>query len=156
METRKCKKCPNTYDLTEKFWYIRKETGTITTHTCKECVKKASKTSRDNALSKDRASVNKTAWSRRIQNNYGITLEAYTAIMEAHTECTICGKNPSGKFSDKLVYDHCHTTGKFRGVLCNKCNIGIGALGDTSEDLKNALEYLLTAEKEIASNSFNE
>ncbi len=143
METRKCKKCPNTYDLTEEYWYVRKESGTITAHTCKQCVKKASKVNRDKALALDRKKYNSTSWSRRIKNKYGITLEEYTAIMAVHTKCTICNKVPTGKFSDKLVYDHCHTTGKFRGVLCNKCNVGIGALGDTAADVYNALQYLL-------------
>lgn len=150
METRKCKKCPNTYPLTEKFWYVRKETGTITTHTCKQCVKDAASNNRKKAKSKDKDAYNKAQWARRVQNKYGITLDEYTKIMNNSKSCTICDKTPSGKFSDKLVYDHCHTTGKFRGVLCNKCNIGIGALGDTSSDLKKALEYLLQAEEKIS------
>jgi hypothetical protein len=43
---------------------------------------------------------------------------------------------------DKLVVDHDHTTGKFRGWLCKRCNLGIGKLGDNLEGLKKAVKYL--------------
>ena len=42
--------------------------------------------------------------------------------------------------------DHCHITGKFRGWLCGKCNMGIGALGDSIQGLQRAIEYLKRAE----------
>lgn len=38
--------------------------------------------------------------------------------------------------------DHCHITGAFRGWLCRRCNLGIGLLGDTAEDLRAGLKYL--------------
>ena len=38
--------------------------------------------------------------------------------------------------------DHCHTTNVFRGWLCRPCNMGIGLLGDTLEDLRAAVDYL--------------
>ena len=151
METRKCKKCPKSYPLTEEYWYVRKETGVISTHTCKECVKLAAKENRQN----NRERSNATNWAGRIRREYGISMEEYTAIMSSHTSCTICTKVPTGKFSDKLVYDHCHTTGKFRGVLCNKCNVGLGALGDTAADLYRAYTYLNNIEKELSSNDCN-
>lgn len=55
------------------------------------------------------------------------------------TLCECCG-NPSGKYRFNL--DHSHTTGKFRGWLCNKCNAAIGALGDTLEGVLRAAAYL--------------
>lgn len=51
--------------------------------------------------------------------------------------CEICKKeNP------KLVVDHDHDTGEFRGMLCTSCNTGLGKLGDSAERLIMALEYL--------------
>jgi len=56
-------------------------------------------------------------------------------------KCAICGRPWE-------VVDHDHATGIVRGLLCQRCNKGIGALGDTSERLSAALDYLVTTEKE--------
>jgi hypothetical protein len=54
------------------------------------------------------------------------------------TPCECCGK------SDKsLVYDHRHSDNKFRGWICQSCNIGIGRLGDCIEGVEKAVAYLL-------------
>ena len=55
--------------------------------------------------------------------------------------CAICSisKKDNGK---DLAVDHCHSTGKIRGLLCNKCNPAIGFLQDSPEIAKNALEYI--------------
>ena len=60
-----------------------------------------------------------------------------TAPQRPHA-CECCGK-----VSDSpLVLDHDHETGKFRGWICAKCNLGLGRLGDTIESLMRAVEYL--------------
>ena len=53
--------------------------------------------------------------------------------------CAICGKPEVGR---RLNIDHDHATGLVRGLLCRKCNAGIGLLGDNIEGLEAALEYL--------------
>jgi hypothetical protein len=50
--------------------------------------------------------------------------------------CECCGAKA------KLVVDHCHKTGKFRGWLCQRCNQGIGKLGDDLNGVKKAYKYL--------------
>ena len=50
--------------------------------------------------------------------------------------CECCGR------AAKLALDHCHSTGKFRGWLCQACNTGIGKLGDTMDGLRTAMKYL--------------
>lgn len=52
------------------------------------------------------------------------------------TQCAICGA------TDKLCWDHNHATGKFRGTLCNTCNLGIGLLKDSPYLLERAIEYV--------------
>tara|TARA_B100001250_G_scaffold64349_1_gene50760 strand:+ start:2548 stop:2859 length:312 start_codon:yes stop_codon:yes gene_type:complete len=52
----------------------------------------------------------------------------------SHCEC--CGLKTT------LSLDHDHDTGKFRGWLCEACNIGIGKLGDNLFGLKKAMRYL--------------
>lgn len=39
--------------------------------------------------------------------------------------------------------DHDHITGKFRGWLCRPCNMGLGLLGDTLQDLQASIDYLM-------------
>ena len=51
--------------------------------------------------------------------------------------CECCGK-----VTEKLVVDHCHDKLRFRGWICQNCNIGIGRLGDNIEGLQNAMLYL--------------
>jgi hypothetical protein len=55
--------------------------------------------------------------------------------------CEICGNPPSGRLT-VLCVDHCHTTKKFRGWLCNNCNIGLGNFKDNQMTLSNAIRYL--------------
>jgi hypothetical protein len=63
------------------------------------------------------------------------------AVLEQQQEglCAIC----RGRL--RLVVDHDHQTGVVRGLLCNGCNMGLGALGDTVESLERALRYLHAA-----------
>lgn len=52
-------------------------------------------------------------------------------------KCSICKKTVS-----RLNVDHCHKTGKTRGLLCTNCNIGLGNFKDNIEILKRAIKYL--------------
>ncbi len=73
---------------------------------------------------------------------YGITSEERAEILaQQNSACAICDK-PESDFNCKLSVDHCHVTGKVRGLLCKKCNSGIGLLKDSVENLKKALAYL--------------
>lgn len=42
----------------------------------------------------------------------------------------------------RLFIDHCHDTGKVRGLICNACNIGLGVFKDNPEILEQATVYL--------------
>jgi ssDNA-binding Zn-finger/Zn-ribbon topoisomerase 1 len=50
--------------------------------------------------------------------------------------CAICGSNRN------MRYDHDHATGKFRAWLCNRCNVLLGNVGDSTELLAKAIQYL--------------
>ena len=67
-----------------------------------------------------------------------ITKNLHKTAPQRPQACECCGK-----VSDSpLVLDHDHETGKFRGWICIKCNLGLGRLGDTIESLMRAVEYL--------------
>ncbi len=56
------------------------------------------------------------------------------------TVCEICNKLCTENI--RLSLDHCHTTGKFRGWLCNKCNRSLGQLGDNLPSIQRVITYL--------------
>jgi hypothetical protein len=79
---------------------------------------------------------------------FGITISEYNNIyIKQNGVCAICfnpeiitGKN---KIIKRLSLDHCHTTGKIRGLLCHKCNTAIGLMNDSAILLDKAKKYLL-------------
>ena len=74
--------------------------------------------------------------------SYGITLPMYKNILRKQNyRCAICRKKPNKK---RLSVDHNHKTGKVRGLLCYKCNTGLGMLRDNPYIVQQALEYLKT------------
>lgn len=54
--------------------------------------------------------------------------------------CAICGVKP-----DALAVDHCHATGRVRGLLCNKCNWGLGMFDDSLDIMASAASYLINS-----------
>lgn len=62
---------------------------------------------------------------------YGICKEDFN-----YTECYLCGSH------HKLCIDHCHKTGKNRGLLCSSCNFALGHFKDDKTVLEKAIKYL--------------
>jgi hypothetical protein len=72
---------------------------------------------------------------------HGIELEDFERILAEQGQCCgLCGKNLRDR-RDRQI-DHCHTTGRVRGVLCFTCNKGLGMLGDNESGLLRAVDYL--------------
>lgn len=75
------------------------------------------------------------------QIGYDITIEQHEVLkQEQNNLCAICGNAP--KTNKRLAIDHDHTTGKVRGLLCDKCNCGLGLFKDSTELLLRAIKYL--------------
>ena len=73
----------------------------------------------------------------RRKEKYGITPEEYLEMVAAQDgRCKICQN------ADKLVVDHCHKTGRVRGLLCHGCNVALGFLRDDPERAVRAGSYL--------------
>lgn len=72
---------------------------------------------------------------------YGISVEQYDEMLQRQNGvCAICQKEC--QLGVSLGVDHDHKTGRVRGLLCRKCNTGIGLLGDDLESLQRAVRYL--------------
>jgi hypothetical protein len=70
---------------------------------------------------------------------YGISLEDYDAMLARQGGvCATCRKRRSGR----LCVDHCHVTGKVRGLLCRNCNFGLGLFRDDADVVERAAAYL--------------
>lgn len=109
-------------------------------HLCKPCANKRS--TKWNKENPDKLR------DRSIKKKYGLSFEKYQEMFEAqdgkckvckHPETDIDKRNQTIKF---LAVDHCHTTGKIRGLLCRKCNISLGIINEDIETLKNMINYL--------------
>ena len=75
--------------------------------------------------------------------NYGITYEQYLQLLESQDhKCAICGTEQSDRKDGGLVVDHCHASGKVRGMLCQKCNLMLGNANDLISTLEQAVIYL--------------
>lgn len=117
--------------------------------TCRECRRNSIQRWRLRNPEKNRAYVK--AYDAKRTNRYNdkaaIRMRAYyrkkmgipEATRPCPTNCESCGRL---LVAGKTHLDHDHATGKFRGWLCNGCNLAIGTLGDTIESVSRALAYL--------------
>lgn len=120
---------------------------------CKKCEKAAKaawyQANRNIAISKSSLYQTKvrnvrTAYSRkwRLKNVYKITEAEYDRLFtEQAGRCRICQRHRD-ELGKELCVDHCHETGKIRGLLCHACNAGIGYLRHNPENLGRAISYL--------------
>lgn len=78
------------------------------------------------------------ATNPRVSQATGLTFEAHERQLAAQGgKCAICGTT-KGKWHG----DHDHDTGRFRGILCQKCNMGLGMFDDEAGRLAAAIAYL--------------
>ena len=79
---------------------------------------------------------------------YGLTIACYENLLNLQNNlCKICGSKettnrPDSKNPRRLSVDHCHKTGRVRGILCSSCNNMIGYSKDSSKILRAAALYL--------------
>lgn len=106
---------------------------------CKECEK-----ARVDAWAKRNPEKrNETYRRRHLKRKYGISEEQYESMKRIQGDlCAICGKPEKDTRRQHLCVDHCHTTGRVRGLLCFECNLAIGNLEHDVGRLKRAITYL--------------
>jgi hypothetical protein len=119
-DVKLCSKCKQLLPL-ELFHRSSKSTDGLASK-CKDCSK----------VVKDEAKE----FENRLKK-YSITSAQYYDMLYSHNECChICG------IKTELHIDHCHATGKVRGLLCRGCNTGLGSFKDDKENLDKAIQYL--------------
>lgn len=89
-------------------------------------------------------------WVSNLMRLYNITAEEYSAMLIKQNHCcAICDKHESqnvvGNKTIRLAVDHCHDTGKIRGLLCDVCNTSIGKFKHSAELLQKAISYIQSA-----------
>lgn len=121
-------------------YYNQMARGGVTSCGCKQRLKGKLSTSwkHGNSRTKD-YQIN-----YQMNRNYGIGLDEYnTMFTKQQGKCAICsGEPPKNQHKKRLNIDHCHSTGKVRGLLCDACNRAIGLLKDSEKLLNNAIKYL--------------
>jgi hypothetical protein len=98
---------------------------------CKECANAAQRGVRK------RKDTTENRRERLLKQRYGLTsADKMQMLANQGGVCAICREVPN-----RPVIDHCHGTGKVRGILCHKCNIKLSAL-ERVEFMQAALAYL--------------
>ena len=163
-----CTKCDIKKSLTE--FGKKKEGKNGLASACKECVSiqrkqhyqdnkeiinaRTSKYYRENKEKHNEASsryyrkhkekISGKSRGRWLKDKYDLTEQQYEEMLKNQGgKCKICNsENINAKSKGNLVIDHCHKSGKVRGLLCDKCNMGLGTFNDDIQLFKNAIEYL--------------
>lgn len=118
--------------------FIKSRTGRRGRHSnCKPCVNEWARNYRKtNPEFRKNHRFHTRRWA--LKTRYGLSVEDFEAMLSRQNgRCAICGQS----MNDPMV-DHCHTTGKIRGILCNRCNLGLGRFKDSVELVERALNYL--------------
>ena len=145
---RTCKKCGVSLD--DSMFYIEKKSNGATRvrATCKTCMSSQKKgyynKTRDYWIEKSSArSKSDAVVINRLIRSYGVDLAwfGYQYTKQGGL-CLICKNAIEAKPSRSTHIDHDHATGVVRGILCQKCNMGLGHFNDSIDLLTKAAEYL--------------
>ena len=82
--------------------------------------------------------------NKHLQYKYGMGEEEYAVLsMRQSGKCATCGKPAEETHRKRLFVDHCHATGKIRGLLCQQCNTALGMVNDDINRLSSLISYLM-------------
>lgn len=140
---KKCNACGKEKSVSEfSIKRYKKDGSPSYRENCKSCVVKKNLDVYHNKGGKEKQKA------RSFKNNlkkYNLTPEEYYELLQKQQGvCAICNTNKTlvRKSNYNLFVDHCHTTGKVRGLLCHNCNAGLGHFRDSTDFLRKAIGYL--------------
>lgn len=140
---KQCTVCKETKHIDN--FYNNKRTKDGKAYRCKECDSLARHKWAENNPERQAYS----ARNRRLKYIYGVDIPWYESqLAKQNNCCAICGTTENKTSGDRqdwnFAVDHCHDTGKVRGLLCNTCNRALGLFQDRKEVLEKAIAYLDT------------
>lgn len=132
---KKCKTCKETKPA--QAFYKNNENSDRLASSCRDCAREADKKWR----AKNPEKVIAYNIKNRLRIKFNLSVEDYDSMLKKQKGvCAICKK--SCKSNRQLAVDHCHKTGKIRGLLCMKCNNALGGFEDNTQLLTRAIAYL--------------
>lgn len=135
MDTKQCSRCKKVKQLSD--FHLRSKSQPWPKSACKECHRE-----RARGYWKKNPVPKEVQRERNLKKSFGITLAEYNSILEEQGGvCAICGVDACATGRNFAV-DHCHATGKIRGLLCQFCNTALGQFRDDKQILLNAVKYL--------------
>lgn len=109
---------------------------------CRDCHRKRGAVWAKNNRDKVRFKNRKRYHSVTRYKMYGVSPDWYDKkFLEQNKCCAICKRTESAN-KRTFAIDHCHKTGIVRGLLCIRCNAGLGQFLDNEENIINALQYI--------------
>jgi len=137
-EQLKCSVCQEHKDKEEFPKATKKKRGYA--WECKQC-KKEKVFAKKATMSEEEWRLHNRKYYLKCQ--YNVTQQYYDSLVkEQNHKCAICGTDEVDSVRGVLHIDHCHATGKLRGLLCQQCNTALGKFKDSEEILEKAKEYL--------------
>lgn len=79
---------------------------------------------------------------KKLYKRFGMTKEEYNTLFSSQNGCCAICKQHQSEFKRSFAVDHCHKTGKIRGLLCGNCNTALGLLREDKISLINMMTYL--------------
>ncbi len=147
MSAKLCPGCKQEKPHSE-FWQRRDRSAPASR--CKPCSSEAQRAWRRSKPDYERTrylSLKTETRERHLVRKYGVTLADYEAMLAAQNgKCAICQTTPETQRYGVFHVDHCHATGKVRGLLCRGCNNILGVVKDDPEALRRAIAYLAPPE----------
>lgn len=127
--------CPQSHEYTEENTYIN-PSGSRQCRTCRLAA-------HERWIQQNPESRQDIVRRANLKRQYNLTIEQYDEMLSAQDgRCAGCGNSHPGNKTGVFFVDHCHTTGKVRGLLCLGCNSALGHIKDDIETLKQLIKYL--------------
>jgi hypothetical protein len=138
-DKRWCPGCEMLLELKE-FVKLHEDTAVY----CLECNRKRGKNRSKEIRRLEYQSRRTVVRNSKLKNKFGITPDQYQKLLSKQNNlCAICKRTREevSKNKKSFAVDHDHKTGNIRGLLCTRCNPGLGFFEDNVQTLLNAIEY---------------